>query len=109
MVDLRPKEITGFVAEKALEECNIILNKNRVSDDTKSSRVTSGIRIGTNSVSAAKMGPAQMQQAIALIDQVLTNLKIMGDTKYYIDLETKNNVIEGINSLTNEFPYPNYN
>lgn len=109
LVDLRPKEITGFVAEKALEECNIILNKNRVSGDTKSSRVTSGIRIGTNSVSAAKMGPAQMQQAIALIDQVLTNLKIMGDTKYYIDLETKNNVIEGINSLTNEFPYPNYN
>ena len=47
VVDLRPFGITGNVAEKALEQVGITLNKNAVPNDPEKPMVTSGIRVGT--------------------------------------------------------------
>ncbi|MFB6147573.1 MAG: aminotransferase class I/II-fold pyridoxal phosphate-dependent enzyme, partial [Candidatus Nanohaloarchaea archaeon] len=47
LVDLREEEVTGKEAEEALEEVNIIVNKNMVPYDPESPKVTSGVRIGT--------------------------------------------------------------
>ena len=47
LVDLSGTEITGKVAEAALEEAGITVNKNAVPFDTRSPFVTSGLRLGT--------------------------------------------------------------
>jgi glycine hydroxymethyltransferase len=50
------------------------LNKNTVPDDPRSPFVTSGLRIGTPSVTTQGMKEAEMAQIAALIDRVLANL-----------------------------------
>ncbi|MGH7372185.1 MAG: serine hydroxymethyltransferase, partial [Candidatus Methylomirabilales bacterium] len=50
LVDLRPKRLTGKVAETALEKAGITVNKNAIPFDPEKPAVTSGIRIGTSAV-----------------------------------------------------------
>jgi len=50
LVDLRPKNITGKLAEEALGEANITTNKNAIPNDPEKPFVTSGIRLGTPAV-----------------------------------------------------------
>lgn len=47
IVDLREKDLTGDVAEKALEDIYITTNKNTVPFDPKGPMITSGLRLGT--------------------------------------------------------------
>src|SRR6478736_5551862 len=44
LVDLRPKRLTGNVAEKALERAHITTNKNGIPYDPEKPMVTSGVR-----------------------------------------------------------------
>ena len=57
VVDLRPfdAELTGKVAQTTLDEAGITLNKNTIPDDPRSPFVTSGLRIGTPSVTTQGM------------------------------------------------------
>jgi len=55
LVDLRNKDVTGKVAEKALDAAGITVNKNTVPKETQSPFVTSGIRIGTPAVTTRGM------------------------------------------------------
>ncbi|MBN8530512.1 MAG: serine hydroxymethyltransferase [Alphaproteobacteria bacterium] len=47
LVDLRPKNLTGNVAEQALERAGLTCNKNAIPFDPQPPAVTSGIRLGT--------------------------------------------------------------
>jgi glycine hydroxymethyltransferase len=62
VVDLRPfdEELTGKIAQTALDAAGITLNKNTVPDDPRSPFVTSGLRIGTPSVTTQGMGTDEM-------------------------------------------------
>ena len=62
VVDLRPfdAECTGKVAQLVLDEAGITLNKNTVPDDPRSPFVTSGVRIGTPSVTTQGMTETEM-------------------------------------------------
>ncbi len=55
-VDLRPQGLTGKVAEAALEQAGITVNKNTIPFDPESPFVTSGIRVGTAAVTTRGMG-----------------------------------------------------
>jgi glycine hydroxymethyltransferase len=72
LVDLRPKNLTGKVAEKILDQAGITVNKNTIPDDPQSPFVTSGIRLGTPALTTRGMGKAEMKRVAQLIDQVLT-------------------------------------
>ena len=72
LVDLRSKGLTGKVAEKALDDAGITVNKNTVPKETQSPFVTSGIRIGTPAVTTRGMGADAMREIAALIDRVLS-------------------------------------
>ena len=69
VVDLRPfdDELTGKIAQTTLDEAGITLNKNTVPDDPRSPFVTSGVRIGTPSVTTQGMGAGEMATIAALI------------------------------------------
>jgi glycine hydroxymethyltransferase len=71
LVDLRPKGLTGKVAEKVLDQAGITVNKNTVPDDPQSPFVTSGIRLGTPALTSRGMGTAEMEQVAELIDRAL--------------------------------------
>lgn len=47
LVDLRPKHLTGKLAEKSLERARMTCNKNGIPFDPEKPTVTSGIRLGT--------------------------------------------------------------
>ena len=73
LVDLRPKGLTGKVAEKTLDQAGITVNKNTVPDDPQSPFVTSGIRLGTPALTTRGMGTAEMLRIAELIDRALTH------------------------------------
>jgi glycine hydroxymethyltransferase len=73
LIDLRNKNITGKVAEQALEKAEITVNKNMVPFDDKSPFVTSGMRVGTAAITSRGFKETEMQQIVDLIDEVLTN------------------------------------
>jgi glycine hydroxymethyltransferase len=75
LADLRSRsaELTGKVAEQALDRAAITVNKNTVPRETQSPFVTSGIRIGTPAVTTRGMREPEMAKIAALIDRVLVS------------------------------------
>jgi len=73
VVDLRPfdAECTGKEAQLILDEAGITLNKNTIPDDPRSPFVTSGVRIGTPSVTTQGMTEAEMPVIAGFIAEVL--------------------------------------
>jgi len=71
LVDLRPFNLTGDVAEKALEKAGITVNKNTIPFDPQKPTVTSGIRIGTPAVTTRGMKEEEMKRIGKLIARVL--------------------------------------
>jgi len=73
LIDLTNKNISGKLAEKALEKAGITVNKNMVPFDQKSPFVTSGIRIGTPAVTTRSMGEDEMKKIVKMIDSIIRN------------------------------------
>jgi glycine hydroxymethyltransferase len=72
LVDLRPKSMTGKVAEKALDKAGITVNKNKIPFDPEKPFVTSGIRVGTPAVTSRGMGEEAMGHVGELIGEALS-------------------------------------
>src|SRR5712675_1309130 len=62
LVDLRPKKITGKIAQESLDKAGITTNKNLIPYDPEKPLVTSGIRLGTPAVTTRGMKEAEMEQ-----------------------------------------------
>jgi glycine hydroxymethyltransferase len=73
LVDLRPRQLTGKVAEQLLGRAGITVNKNTIPDDPQSPFVTSGIRLGTPALTTRGMGTEAMRRIAGLIDRALDN------------------------------------
>src|SRR6202040_942200 len=59
LVDLRPKKLTGRVAEVALGRAHVTCNKNGIPFDPEKPTVTSGIRLGTPAGTSRGFGVAE--------------------------------------------------
>jgi glycine hydroxymethyltransferase len=73
VVDLQPfdADLTGKEAQAVLDVAGITLNKNTIPDDPRSPFVTSGVRIGTPSVTTQGMKEPEMAEIAALIARAL--------------------------------------
>ncbi|MDX2379153.1 MAG: serine hydroxymethyltransferase [Acidimicrobiia bacterium] len=80
VVDLRPfdEELTGKQAQATLDEAGITLNKNTIPDDPRSPFVTSGLRIGTPSVTTQGMTETEMPVIASLIARSLRSRDDVG-------------------------------
>ena len=97
LVDLRPIDITGKVAEERLERVGITVNKNAIPYDPQKPFIASGIRIGTPAITTCGMGEADAREVARLIARVL------GDDSETTADEVRSRVRE----LTERFrPYP---
>lgn len=75
LADLRTLNITGKDAENILERAGITVNKNSIPFETLKPFVTSGIRIGTPSLTTRGMKEPEMEIVAGLIVDVLKNHK----------------------------------
>jgi glycine hydroxymethyltransferase len=73
LIDLRSKNITGKVAEKALVAADITVNKNMVPFDTQSPFVTSGIRIGTPAITTRGFKEEDCLKVVGWIDRIIAD------------------------------------
>ncbi len=71
LVDLSLAGITGKDAAAALDRAGLIVNKNPIPFDTRSSFVTSGIRIGTAAATTRGMKEPQMELIAGMMTEVL--------------------------------------
>lgn len=67
--------ITGKVAQEVLDSVGITTNKNTVPFDDEMPMITSGIRIGSPSVTSRGMKESEMKEIALLIDETLKNYK----------------------------------
>jgi glycine hydroxymethyltransferase len=71
LVDLRPLNVTGDVAEAALDRAGITVNKNLIPYDPQPANMPSGIRVGTPALASRGFEPSEMGLVGALIGRVL--------------------------------------
>jgi len=74
LVDLRPKKLTGTVAEKSLGRAGLTCNKNGIPFDPEKPMVTSGVRLGTPAGTTRGFGPAEFRTVADLIAETLNGL-----------------------------------
>ena len=74
LVDLRPKNLTGDVVEKALEAAHMTCNKNAIPFDPMPPKVTSGIRVGTPAGTTRGFKKAEFEQVGNWIGDVIDAL-----------------------------------
>ena len=80
LLDLTAKGMSGKDAEEALDVSGITVNKNEIPFDTKGSRITSGIRIGSPAVTSRGMKEPEMRYISNLMRDVLNHID---DEKVY--------------------------
>jgi glycine hydroxymethyltransferase len=95
LIDLRSKNLTGKLAEEALIQADITINKNMVPFDTQSPMVTSGMRIGTPAVTTRGMKEKDVIKVVDLIDEALQKPQ---DEKHLKSVKRK------VNTLMKKFP-----
>lgn len=97
LIDLRTKypELTGKVAEKALVQADITVNKNMVPFDSRSPFQTSGIRVGTPAITTRGVKEDMMGEIVEMIDSVLSRPD---------DATVINAVREKVNQTMKQYP-----
>lgn len=100
LVDLRPKGLTGDIAEKSLESAFITCNKNGVPFDPEKPMVTSGVRLGSPAGTTRGFGVAEFQKVGSLMIEVLDGLAANRDDNSAVEDKVRKDVLE----LTARFP-----
>jgi len=104
LVDLRPKGLTGKVAEQSLERAGITCNKNGVPFDPEKPTITSGVRLGSPAATTRGFGVAEFRQVGEMIGEVLDGLASASNDNE----DVENAVRIKVRDLCARFPiYPN--
>ncbi len=95
LIDVSKNNLTGKAVEAALDKAGISANKNTIPFDTQKPMVTSGIRIGTPSITTRGMGKNEMKMVADFIKRVIDN----------VDNESAlASIRDEVYSLTSKFP-----
>ena len=95
LLDVYSKGITGKVAEEALEQASITVNKNTIPFDEHPPLVTSGIRVGTPALTTRGMKEGEMEKIGKWIAEVLSDVE---------NDSVKEKVRSRVADLAEEFP-----
>jgi glycine hydroxymethyltransferase len=100
-VDLRPKRLTGKVAEEALGRAHITCNKNAIPFDPEKPTVTSGIRLGTPACTTRGFGVKEFQE---VGDRIAEVLEVLSHKRADEDASIEATVREKVKKLVARFP-----
>ena len=92
LVDLRPKGVTGKIAEIALERAGLTCNKNSIPNDPEKPFVTSGIRLGSSAGTTRGFGVAEFEKIGALILRVIDALATNAEGDSAVEAEVRGEV-----------------
>jgi len=95
LVDTRNVGLTGKVAEKALDDIGITVNKNAIPFDPEKPFVTSGLRLGTPATTTRGFKEADYQEVAEIMYWTLTHLE---DEKALAEAKTR------VCKLTDKYP-----
>ena len=101
LVDLRPKLLTGKVAEAALGRAHITCNKNGIPFDPEKPTITSGVRLGTPACTTRGFGIAEFR---AVGDMIVEVLEVLSQKKVEEDSSVESSVRGKVKSLLARFP-----
>ncbi|MET7394186.1 serine hydroxymethyltransferase [Dactylosporangium sp. NPDC005572] len=101
-------DITGVNAEKALEECGILVNKNRIVGDVHSARVTSGVRFGSNSMAARRFDADDLAEVAELVVEILAATADTSDTTYVLDSAVRAHAQRRVQQICHRRPIAGY-
>ena len=101
LVDLRPKDLTGKVAEAALGRAHITCNKNGIPFDPQKPTITSGIRLGTPAGTTRGFGIAEFRDVGAMIVEVLD---VLSQKHAEEDSLVEGKVRDKVGALLKRFP-----
>jgi glycine hydroxymethyltransferase len=101
LVDLRPKHLTGKVAELALGRAHITCNKNGIPFDPEKPTITSGIRLGTPAGTTRGFGVAEFQ---GIGDMIAEVLDVLSQKHAEEDSLTEGKVRDKVGALLKRFP-----
>jgi glycine hydroxymethyltransferase len=97
---LRPKGVTGKIAEIALERAGLTCNKNAIPNDPEKPFVTSGIRLGSSAGTTRGFGTVEFEKIGSLILRVIDALA--ENTEGDADIEAK--VRAEVRAMCDAFP-----
>jgi glycine hydroxymethyltransferase len=100
LVDLRPKKLTGNVADATLGRANITANKNGIPFDPEKPTVTSGIRLGTPAGTTRGFGVVEFQHIGEWIVELMDGLASSPDDNAAVEAAVREKVI----GLCSRFP-----
>ena len=100
LVDLRPKGVTGKIAEIALERAGLTCNKNSIPNDPEKPFVTSGIRLGSSADTTRGFGVLEFEKIGALILRVIDALATNAEGDSAVEAEVR----EEVAALCEAFP-----
>ncbi|CUX67866.1 MULTISPECIES: serine hydroxymethyltransferase [Agrobacterium] len=92
LVDLRPKGVTGKIAEIALERAGLTCNKNSIPNDPEKPFVTSGIRLGSSAGTTRGFGVAEFEKIGVLILRVIDALAANAEGDIAVEAEVRGEV-----------------
>ena len=101
LVDLRPKKVTGNIADKALGRAHITCNKNGIPFDPEKPTVTSGLRLGTPAGTTRGFGEAEFREIADMIVEVVDGLAANGEEG---NAEVEATVRARVETLADKFP-----
>ena len=97
LIDLRNTDMTGKELEERLDAINITANKNAVPGDSRPPAQTSGLRVGTPTVTTRGMEAHEMEIIGNIIAGVIQRKEVSDDV-----------LREQVKALTEEFPLKDY-
>ncbi|MDI6103010.1 serine hydroxymethyltransferase [Actinoplanes sp. NEAU-A12] len=106
LADVGARGLTGAVAERALESCGIIVNRNRIPGDGKPAQVGGGVRFGTNLLALRGMDESAIVECAALVDRVWTSLVVVDDVEFVLDDAVRSEVRAAVADLCRRYPLP---
>ncbi|MFJ3278573.1 serine hydroxymethyltransferase [Streptomyces halstedii] len=101
-----PPHLNGLAAERVLESCDILVNKNKIPGDTRGAAVASGVRLGSNTVALRRMGPEQMDRCAGLIDTVLSHTRALPGGGVELPEDVRERTVAAVRGLCRDFPLP---
>jgi glycine hydroxymethyltransferase len=96
--------MTGAVAQRALEDCGIAVNMNRLPYDARGQAVTSGMRLGTPIVTRNGMGPQQMRPIAEMVHEVLDCVHPTGERSFHLDPTFQTEMRQKVAHLCRQYP-----
>ena len=108
LFDVLSQGVTGYVAEKALQACGLIVNKNGIPGDQLPPTVTSGIRLGSNSLARRGFSSEDVQLVAGLMDKVIRGVQPKDQRAFTLAAELEATVRSQVVELCGRYPIPRY-